>query len=155
MAGIAYSELGVARAGMGVAAADYDRSGFPSVLITNFSNEMLALYHNEGNGLFVDEAPRSEVGRNSLLSLGFGCFFFDYDLDGWLDIFVANGHIEQAIERIQSTIKYAQAPHLFRNAGKGKFQEVTRSVGAASASQSWPVGPLMEISTTTATWISS
>ena len=63
MSGIAYSELGVARAGMGVAAADYDRSGFPSVLITNFSNEMLALYHNEGNGLFVDEAPRSEVGR--------------------------------------------------------------------------------------------
>ena len=92
MAGIAYSELGVARAGMGVAAADYDRSGFPSVLITNFSNEMLALYHNEGNGLFVDEAPRSEVGRKSLLTLGFGCFFFDYDLDGWLDIFVANGH---------------------------------------------------------------
>ena len=95
LAGIAYSEDGVARAGMGVAAADYDRSGFPSVLITNFSNEMLALYHNEGNGLFVDEAPRSEVGRASLLTLGFGCFFFDYDLDGWLDIFVANGHIEQ------------------------------------------------------------
>ena len=131
MSGIAYSELGVARAGMGVAAADYDRSGFPSVLITNFSNEMLALYHNEGNGLFVDEAPRSEVGRSSLLTLGFGCFFFDYDLDGWLDIFVANGHIEQAIERIQSTIKYAQAPHLFRNAGKGKFQEVTRSTGTS------------------------
>ena len=133
MAGIAYSELGVARAGMGVAAADYDRSGFPSVLITNFSNEMLALYHNEGNGLFVDEAPRSEVGRRSLLTLGFGCFFFDYDLDGWLDIFVANGHLEQSIERIQSTIKYAQAPHLFRNTVKGKFQEATRSVGPAFA----------------------
>ena len=131
MSGIAYSELGVARAGMGAAAADYDRSGFPSVLITNFANEMLALYHNEGNGLFVDEAPRTEVGRSSLRSLGFGCFFFDYDLDGWLDIFVANGHIEQAIERIQPTIKYAQAPHLFRNAGKGKFQEVTRSLGPA------------------------
>jgi hypothetical protein len=131
LSGIAYSELGVARAGMGVAAADYDRSGFPSVLITNFSNEMLALYHNEGNGLFVDEAPRSEVGRNSLLTLGFGCFFFDYDLDGWLDIFVANGHIEQSIERIQPSIKYAQPPHLFRNTGKGAFQSVTRAVGAA------------------------
>jgi len=129
MAGIAYSEEGIARAGMGVAAADYDRSGFPSVLITNFSNQMLALYHNEGNGLFVDEAPRSDLGRSSLLTLGFGCFFFDYDLDGWLDVLVANGHIERAIERIQSAIKYAQPPHLFRNTGKGKFQEVTRSAG--------------------------
>jgi hypothetical protein len=131
LAGIAYSDQGIARAGMGVAAADYDRSGFPGILITNFSNEMLALYHNEGNGLFVDEAPRSAIGRSSLMTLGFGCFFFDYDLDGWLDIFVANGHIEEGIERIQSAIKYAQPPHLFRNTGQGKFQEVTRSVGAA------------------------
>jgi hypothetical protein len=115
---------------MGVAAADYDRSGFPSVMITNFSNQMLALYHNEGNGLFIDEAPRSEVGRASLLTLGFGCFFFDYDLDGWLDIFVANGHIESDIERIQSRIKYAQPTHVFRNLQKGKFQEVTRSLGS-------------------------
>ena len=130
LSGIAYSELGNARAGMGVAAADYDRSGYPSVLITNFSSEMLALYHNEGNGLFVDEAPRSEVGRSSLLTLGFGCFFYDYDLDGWLDIFVANGHIEKGSERIQSKIKYAQPPHLFRNTGAGKFQDVTRTMGA-------------------------
>ena len=79
MAGIAFSETGVVRAGMGVDAADYDRSGYPSILISNFSNEMLALYHNEGVGLFVDEAPRSELGRSSLLTLGFGCFFFDYD----------------------------------------------------------------------------
>ena len=131
MAGIAYSEQGNARAGMGVAAGDYDRSGFPSLLITNFSSEMLALYHNEGNGLFVDVAPRSVVGRSSLLTLGFGCFFYDYDLDGWLDIFVANGHIEQGIERIQSKIRYAQPPHLFRNTGGGKFEEVTRTMGAA------------------------
>src|SRR6266704_2151610 len=81
VAGIAFSEDGVARAGMGVDAADYDHSGFPSLLITNFSNQMLSLYHNEGKGLFVDEAPRSEIGRASLLTLGFGCFFFDYDLD--------------------------------------------------------------------------
>jgi len=131
LSGIAYSEEGIARAGMGVAAADYDRSGYPSVMITNFANQMLALYHNERNGLFVDEAPRSEVGRSSLLTLGFGCFFFDYDLDGWLDILVANGHIEADIERIQSRIKYAQPAHLFRNTTKGNFQEVTRSVGSA------------------------
>jgi hypothetical protein len=129
--GVAFSEDGVARAGMGVDAADYDRSGFPSILITNFSNQMLALYHNEGNGLFVDEAPRSAVGRASLLTLGFGCFFFDYDLDGWLDIFVANGHLESDIERIQNRIKYAQPPHVFRNEGKGAFAEVTQSLGNA------------------------
>ncbi len=131
LSGIAFSEEGIARAGMGVDAADYDRSGYPSVMITNFSNQMLALYHNEGNGLFVDEAPRSAVGRASLLTLGFGCFFFDYDLDGWLDIFVANGHIEKDIERIQPRIKYAQPPHVFRNTGKGAFAEVTQSLGAA------------------------
>jgi enediyne biosynthesis protein E4 len=128
-AGIAFSEDGVARAGMGIDAADYDRSGKPSIIIGNFSNQMMALYHNEGNGLFVDEAPRSEVGRKSLLTLGFACFFFDYDLDGWLDIFVANGHIEPEIERIQKRVKYPQSPHLFHNQGGGKFVDATESVG--------------------------
>jgi hypothetical protein len=132
-AGIGYSEDGIARAGMGVDAADYDRSGYPSVVITNFSNQMISLYHNERNGLFVDEAPQSEVGHDSLLTLGFGCFFFDYDLDGWLDLYVANGHIEDAIERVQPRVRYAEPPHLFRNLGNGKFSEVTQSVGAAFA----------------------
>jgi hypothetical protein len=132
--GVAYSEDGVARAGMGVAAADYDRSGYPSLIITNFSNQMLAFYHNERNGLFVDEAPHSEVGRASLLTLGFGCFFFDYDLDGWPDIYIANGHIEDAIERVQPRVKYAEPPHLFRNLGAGKFTEVTDAMGRAFAS---------------------
>jgi hypothetical protein len=129
LAGVAFSEDGVARAGMGLDAADYDRSGRPSVIISNFSNQMLSLYHNEGNGLFVDEAPRSEVGRASLLTLGFGCFFFDYDNDGWLDIFVANGHIEDQIERVQKRVTYRQSPHVFHNLGGGKFQEVTRQLG--------------------------
>ena len=133
-AGIAFSEDGVARAGMGVDAADYDRSGRPSVIITNFANQMLSLYHNEGNGLFVDEAPSSEVGRASLVTLGFGCFFFDYDNDGWPDIFVADGHIEDGIERVQKRVRYAEPPHLFRNLGGGKFQEVTQAVGPAFAS---------------------
>jgi hypothetical protein len=132
-AGIGFSEDGVARAGMGVDAADYDRSGYPSLIITNFSNQMLSLYHNEGNGLFLDEAPRSEVGRATLLTLGFGCFFFDYDNDGWPDIFVANGHIENEIERVQKRVTYAQPPHLFRNLGGNKFQEVTASMGAGFA----------------------
>ena len=133
VAGVAFSEDGVARAGMGVDAADYDRSGMASILITNFSNQMLSLYHNEGRGLFVDEAPRSEIGRNSLLTLGFGCFFFDYDLDGWPDILIANGHIDGDIQRVQPNVKYAMPPHIFRNLGKGNFQEVTKSLGAAFA----------------------
>ncbi len=133
LAGVAFSEDGVARAGMGVDAADYDRSGHPSLLITNFANQMLSLYHNEGSGLFVDQAPQSEIGRASLLTLGFGCFFFDYDLDGWPDVFVANGHIDPDIQRVQANVKYAMPPHLFRNMGKGNFQEVTKSMGAAFA----------------------
>ncbi|MGB9196477.1 MAG: CRTAC1 family protein [Terriglobales bacterium] len=133
LAGVAFSEDGVARAGMGVDAADYDRSGNASVVITNFANQMLSLYHNEGNGLFVDEAPRSEIGRDTLLTLGFGCFFFDYDNDGWPDIFVADGHIEDEIERVQKRVSYAEAPHLFRNLGGGKFVEVTATMGAGFA----------------------
>jgi enediyne biosynthesis protein E4 len=132
-AGIAFSEDGIARAGMGVDAADYDGSGRPSIIISNFSNQMMALYHNEGNGLFVDEAPSSSLGRDTLLSLGFACFFFDYDLDGLPDIFMANGHIDADIERIQKRVTFAQAPHLFRNLGKGKFTEVTSAMGAAFA----------------------
>ncbi len=133
VAGVAFSEDGVARAGMGVDTADYDHSGNTSLLITNFSNQMLSLYHNEGKGLFVDEAPRSEVGRASLLTLGFGCFFFDYDLDGWPDILVANGHIDPDIQKVQVNVKFAEPPHLFRNLGKGKFVEVTKSAGAEFA----------------------
>jgi hypothetical protein len=129
-AGVAFSEAGVARAGMGVDAADYDGSGRPSLVIGNFSNEMMALYHNEGGGLFVDEAPRSDIGRASLLTLTFGCFFFDYDLDGLVDIFAANGHVADDIEHVQSRVKYAQRPHLFRNAGQKRFQEVTSQSAA-------------------------
>jgi hypothetical protein len=131
--GIAFSEDGIARAGMGVDAADYDRSGHPSVIISNFANQMVSLYHNEGNGLFVDEAPQSEVGRATLVTLGFGCFFFDYDNDGWPDIFVADGHIEDAIERVQKRVSFAEPSHLFRNLGEGKFQEVTAQMGPAFA----------------------
>ncbi len=132
-AGIGFSEDGVARAGLGTDAADYDRSGHASVLISNFANQMVSLYHNEGNGLFVDEAPQSEVGRATLVTLGFGCFFFDYDNDGWPDIFVADGHIENEIERVQNRVSYAEPAHLFRNLGGGKFTEVTAQMGKVFA----------------------
>ena len=129
-AGIAFGEDGVARGAMGVDTGDYDRSGRPHLLIGNFSNQMLGLYHNEGNGLFVDEAPRSAVGRASLLSLTFGAFFFDFDLDGWLDIFTANGHIEEEIGRVQPKVQFRQPPLLFRNQGNGKFTDVSKLTGA-------------------------
>lgn len=127
--GVAFGEDGVARGAMGVDAADYDRSGRAHLVVGNFSNQMLGLYRNEGNGLYVDEAPRSAVGRASLLTLAFGVFFFDYDLDGWLDIYSANGHIDEEIERVQPKVKFAQSPHLFRNLGKGRFEETTSRVG--------------------------
>jgi len=129
-AGVAYSEDGVARGAMGVDAADYDRSGRPHLLVGNFSNQMLGLYHNEGKNLFVDEAPRSTIGRASLLSLAFGVFFFDYDLDGYLDILAANGHIEEEIERVQPKVKFKQPPLLFRNLGQRKFENASHAVGA-------------------------
>ena len=128
-AGVAFGEDGVARGAMGVDAADYDRSGRQHLLVGNFSNEMLALYHNEGNGVFVDEAPASAVGRESLLTLTFGVFFFDYDLDGLPDIFAANGHIEEEIGRVQPRVQYRQAPLVFRNLGGGKFAPVAAKLG--------------------------
>ena len=129
------AEIGIAtsklhwRGAMGVDWADYDRTGHPDLLIGNFSNQMLGLYHNEGNGLFVDEAPMSSVGRDSLLSLTFGVFFFDYDLDGYPDILTANGHIEEEIGRVQPKIKYQEPPLLFRNLGSKKFENMSNAVG--------------------------
>ena len=127
-AGVAFGEDGVSRGAMGADAADFDRSGRPHLLVGNFSNQMLGLYRNEGNGLFVDEAPRSSVGKASLLSLAFGVFFFDYDLDGWLDIFAANGHIDEEIGRVQPKIQFKQLPLLFRNlgskSGSARFENV-------------------------------
>ena len=129
-AGVAFGEDGVARGAMGVDAADYDRSGRAHLLVGNFSNEMLGLYHNEGNGIFVDRAPSSAVGRASLLTLTFGVFFFDYDLDGKLDIFAANGHIEEEIGRVQPKVQYREPPLLFRNLGGGRFEPVGGAMGA-------------------------
>ncbi|MGH9381729.1 MAG: CRTAC1 family protein [Thermoanaerobaculia bacterium] len=126
--GMAFSETGVARGGMGIDAADYDRSGLPSLVIGNFANEMVALYHNEGNLLFVDTAPVSELGRETLLSLTFATFFFDYDLDSWLDLLIANGHLDADVERVQPNVKYDQPTQLFRNTGGG-YREVTTSAG--------------------------
>ena len=129
IAGIAYNERGIARGAMGIDAGDYDGSGRESLVIGNFSNEMMNLYHNEGE-FFIDDAPIANIGNASLLTLTFACFFFDFDLDGQLDIFAANGHVESEINAVQNEVTYAQAPHLFRNIGRGKFEDVALKVGS-------------------------
>jgi hypothetical protein len=129
--GVAFSEAGTARAGMGADAADYDNSGRQGLVIGNFTNEGMALYHNDGTGLFTDQAPSSGIVRMSIQSLTFGCFFFDYDLDGLLDILAVNGHVADDISVVQPTVKYAQPPHVFRNRGNSKFEEVTSRLGPA------------------------
>ena len=130
-AGVAFSEAGTARAGMGVDAGDYDGSGRHGIVIGNFTNESMALYSNDGAGLFTDEAPQSGIGKMSAQSLTFAVFFFDYDLDGLLDVFAANGHVSDDISVVQPNVKYAQSPHLFRNKGKKKFEEKTGQLGRA------------------------
>jgi enediyne biosynthesis protein E4 len=128
-AGLAFSEDGRARAGMGTDAADVDNSGAPSVVVTNFSGEMLGFYAPVRPGVYADRAPSLELGRASRLTLGFGCFFFDVDLDGRLDLLVVNGHIDEGITSTQARVYYAEAPHLFQNRG-GRFVDVAAEAGA-------------------------
>jgi enediyne biosynthesis protein E4 len=109
---------------MGVDAADLDNSGVPTLAVTNFQNEMVGLYKGSASGAFSDIAPASEIGRVSRGSLGFGCFFFDPDLDGLLDLLVVNGHIDDTDRRTG----YAQPPHLFLNRG-GRFRNVAGALG--------------------------
>ena len=129
-AGVALSENGAARANMGADAADYDRSGRPHLVVGNFLNEMLGLYRNRDGAVFDDVAPRSTVGRASLLSVTWAVFFFDYDLDGFLDIFAANGGTDES-QGMDSRARLSQAPLVLRNQGKGTFEDRTKSLGAA------------------------
>jgi hypothetical protein len=128
-AGVALSEEGKARGGMGTDFADIDGSGNPSIIVGNFSNDMLALFRNQGKGLFIDQAPSSNIGQATMLSLTFGLFFFDYDLDGAPDFFMANGHVADDINKVQPKINYAMKPQLFRNEGKARFTETTARAG--------------------------
>jgi enediyne biosynthesis protein E4 len=132
-AGLAFSEEGRARAGMGVDAADVDNTGRTSVVITNFSGEMLGLYKPVGGGQYSDVSPRSDIGRATRHTLGFGCFFFDVDLDGLQDLLVVNGHIDDTISKVQARVTYAEPPHLFRNVGNARFEDVADSIGGTFA----------------------
>ncbi len=127
-AGIAFSAEGKARAGMGVDVADFNNSGRPGVAITNFDNEMIGLYRASGDGNYVDVATQSGVGLASKDRLGFGCVFLDADLDGWLDLAVVNGHIDDTVRNVRG-VGYAQSPQLFLNDGQGRFRDVAGEIG--------------------------
>jgi len=129
-AGIAFSTEGKARAGMGVDAADFDNSGTAGIAITNFDNEMIGLYRSIGNGAYEDVATRSGVGLPSKNTLGFGCVFLDADLDGNIELLVANGHIDETVRNIRGNVGYAQPPQLFLNDGNGRFHDVAPNIGA-------------------------
>ena len=132
-AGLALSADGKARAGMGVDVADFDNSGRMGVAITNFDNEMIGLYRAQGASLFQDIATRAGVGVSSLNRLGFGCLFADFNLDGALDLVVANGHIDETVRNIRGNVGYAQPPHLFLNQGNAGFRDVATMVGESFA----------------------
>jgi enediyne biosynthesis protein E4 len=131
-AGLAFSTEGKARAGMGVDVADFENSGTPGIAITNFDNEMIGLYRSVRPGTYDDISIPAGVGLASKNSLGFGCAFLDVDLDGWLDLAVANGHIEETVRNIHGNVGYAQPPQLFLNQG-GKFQDVAADVDGGFA----------------------
>jgi hypothetical protein len=131
-AGVALSQDGKARAGMGVAAADFDGSGRPGLAVTNFDNEMIGLYRPQ-TGAFTDIAIQSGVGQASRPRLGFGCVFADLDLDGLVDLVVANGHIDETVRNIRGNVGYAQPPLLFLNQGKASFRDVAGLVGGGFA----------------------
>jgi hypothetical protein len=128
-AGIAFSAEGKARAGMGVDVADFDNSGSAGIAITNFDNEMIGLYRPAGKGTYNDVAVQAGVGLPSQNTLGFGCAFLDADLDGSVDLVVANGHIDETVRNIRGNVGYAQPPQLFLNNGQGKFHELGQAVG--------------------------
>jgi len=127
-AGLAFSTEGKARAGMGVDAADFDNSGKAGIIITNFDNEMIGLYRASTKG-YDDIAMQTGLGSASKNTLGFGCVFYDVDLDGLLDIAVANGHIDETVRNIRGNVGYAQPPQLFQNLGGGKFRDVANEIG--------------------------
>ena len=126
--GVALSEDGKARAGMGVDVADFTNSGRSGLAITNFEGEMIGLYRGD-SGTYRDIATQAGVGFPSRNSLGFGCVFADLDLDGHLDLVVANGHIDDTVRNIRGHVGHAQPPQLFLNQANGTFRDISSQVG--------------------------
>ncbi|MGB9206481.1 MAG: CRTAC1 family protein [Terriglobales bacterium] len=134
-AGVAYSSDGHEQAGMGIDSADYDRDGWPDIVKTNFSDDTKNLYHNDHNGEFTDMAGEAGIGAIGYPYLDFGVKFFDFDNDGWPDIFMANGHVDAQVEGQTFGTGYAERPFLFHNLGYqskiGKFEEIGEKSGPA------------------------
>jgi enediyne biosynthesis protein E4 len=134
--GVALNENGREQAGMGLAVGDYDNDGRIDFHITNFSDDSNTLYHNDGDNNFTDVTFQAGLGEVSIPFLGWGTSFVDYDNDGWLDLFVVNGHVYPAADEHQWGTSYAQQALLFRNT-RGKFDRVGAPPGSALAS-AWP-----------------
>jgi hypothetical protein len=126
-AGCAYNADGKETSGMGVAAADYDADGWLDIFKTNFSDESVSLYRNARNGSFVDEAINVGLGKNQKW-LGWGCGFFDFDNDGWSDLFFVTGHVYPEVDRSNLRLSYRQPRVLYRNLG-GRFEDISAQVG--------------------------
>jgi hypothetical protein len=128
VSGAGYDENGKTFAGMGVDAADYDNDGWPDVVITTLSNETYPLYHNNKDLSFAWATNSTSVAQISLLYSGWGVHFIDADNDGWRDIFVAQSHVLDTIEKTTSYLKYKQMPLLMRNTGQS-FVNVSATAG--------------------------
>ena len=131
-AGAAYSEDGRAQAGMGVAAGDYDNDGDLDIYVTHFSDDINTIYQNQGDGNFIDFTAGAGMGGQVRPFLSWSTGFFDSDNDGWLDVFVANGHIYPQVDVHPSGIRYAQGNLLFHNEG-GRFRNVSEEAGPGFA----------------------
>ncbi|MEP6913691.1 MAG: CRTAC1 family protein [bacterium] len=131
--GVALNENGREQAGMGLAVGDYDNDGRVDFHITNFSDDSNVLYHNDGDGNFTDVTFVSGLGEVTIPFLGWGTSFLDFDNDGWLDLFVANGHVYPAVDANQWGTSFAQQPLLFRNLKNGKFGRVAAAPSSGLA----------------------
>jgi hypothetical protein len=129
-AGVAYSEEGTMRAGMGADAGDFDNDGRFDLVITNFQHEPTSLYHNEGNMNFRDVSYPSGIGTPSLNHLKFGVAFLDIDCDGKLDLYVGNGHVYDNVTAFDDSATFEQRDQIYLNQGGGKFKEILPESGA-------------------------
>jgi hypothetical protein len=129
-AAVALSDDGKAEAGMGVDAGDYDGDGRLDLFVTHLDLELNRLYRNTGSGIFEDATFRSKVGSRNFRMSGFGTRFIDYDNDGWRDLFIANGHVLDNIERFHADTAYREPKTMYRNV-RGSFEDVTAKLGPA------------------------